>query len=192
MKTVTDITGKRFGRWTVLKQVPNVKNKVMWSCQCDCGTVKDVRGETLKFGISKSCGCYGLELAKKMGERNFQGHEEISQTYFSRIKREAIYRELDFTITIEYIWNLYLEQDRKCILTGLPIRFARMPLQDRAKTQTASLDRIDSSKGYIEGNVQWLHKSVNFMKYTLSQDEIIYYANLIARRYPLSAEAVIL
>lgn len=35
------------------------------------------------------------------------------------------------------------------------------------------LDRIDSSKGYIEGNVQWVHKDVNMMKQNYSQKYFI-------------------
>jgi hypothetical protein len=41
------------------------------------------------------------------------------------------------------------------------------------KYSTASIDRIDSSKGYEEGNIQWVHKHVNFMKRTYSQDYFI-------------------
>jgi hypothetical protein len=45
---------------------------------------------------------------------------------------------------------------------------------------TASLDRIDSSKGYIEGNLQWVHKDVNIMKMDLSQVEFIDYCVKVA------------
>ena len=45
---------------------------------------------------------------------------------------------------------------------------------------TASLDRIDSSKGYIEGNVQWVHKSVNIMKCDFSSDIFIGICNQIS------------
>jgi hypothetical protein len=38
---------------------------------------------------------------------------------------------------------------------------------------TASLDRIDSSKGYIEGNLQWLHKRINIMKGNMSEKEFL-------------------
>jgi hypothetical protein len=37
----------------------------------------------------------------------------------------------------------------------------------------ASLDRIDSEKGYIPGNVQWVHPAVNFMKHAMAQDVFI-------------------
>jgi hypothetical protein len=68
---------------------------------------------------------------------------------------------------VEYVWNLFLSQDRKCALSGIPIGF-----QDRSGS-TASLDRIDNSKGYVIGNVQWVHKDVNIMKHTHSQDYFI-------------------
>lgn len=45
---------------------------------------------------------------------------------------------------------------------------------------TASLDRIDNSKGYEEGNIQWVHKDVNFMKRTYSQEYFIKLCTLIS------------
>jgi hypothetical protein len=38
---------------------------------------------------------------------------------------------------------------------------------------SASLDRIDSSIGYIDGNVQWLAGKVNMMKQSYTQEEFI-------------------
>jgi hypothetical protein len=42
-----------------------------------------------------------------------------------------------------------------------------------ANKNTASLDRIDSSRGYIEGNVQWVHKMANMCKQHYSQKRFI-------------------
>lgn len=41
------------------------------------------------------------------------------------------------------------------------------------KKTTASLDRIDSTKGYIHGNLQWIHKDLNQMKSNRTQDEFL-------------------
>ena len=41
------------------------------------------------------------------------------------------------------------------------------------KEQTASFDRIDNSKGYEVGNIQWVHKEINMMRGTLSVDRFI-------------------
>lgn len=179
MKKVTDLTGKRFGRWCVTSMAPKRGKKIVWNCLCDCGQSKVILGESLRIGVSKSCGCYRDELAKEMGGQNFKGHEDISGGYFNRIKHEAGKRGLEFDLTIQFLWELYLQQDKRCKLSNVPIVFIRNYERDLKKGQTASLDRIDSSKGYIEGNVQWVHKDVNFMKYTLDQSRFLEYVKLI-------------
>lgn len=49
-----DLTGQKFGHWTVLKYDKNSK----WICQCECGTIKSVNTVSLRKGTSTSCGCY--------------------------------------------------------------------------------------------------------------------------------------
>ena len=44
---------------------------------------------------------------------------------------------------------------------------------------TGRLDRIDSKKGYVPGNVQWVYKPVNMMKWKLSQKEFIHICHLV-------------
>lgn len=63
MPTLIDLTGKKFGRWTVLKRAPNKGKSVYWTCECECGTIKDVKGQCLREGESLSCGCYQKEKA---------------------------------------------------------------------------------------------------------------------------------
>lgn len=79
------------------------------------------------------------------------------------IKGAAKRRNIPYTLTKQFLWNLYLKQGRRCALTGdiLP------------DINQASLDRIDSSKGYEEGNVQWVAVQANISKYTLSQEDFI-------------------
>ena len=53
-----DLTGKRFGRLTVISQAQNNENnKVCWLCRCDCGKETVKIGSLLKTGRTKSCGC---------------------------------------------------------------------------------------------------------------------------------------
>lgn len=59
----TDMSGKRFGEWTVIDYAGNSK----WNCVCSCGTRKTVRTNELKNGRSKSCGC----LARKKHDLNY-------------------------------------------------------------------------------------------------------------------------
>lgn len=63
MKKV-DITGKRFGLWTVLG-FSGVKNgQYLWRCRCDCGGEKDVIKQNLMRGLSSSCGCAKPEKSR--------------------------------------------------------------------------------------------------------------------------------
>ena len=84
-----------------------------------------------------------------------------------------------FDITIEYAWDLYLNQNKECALSGLPIKFS---FTRNKNDETASLDRIDSKLGYVEGNVQWVHKHVNMMKNVYSQKYFISICKLISNR----------
>jgi hypothetical protein len=61
-----DLTGLKFGRWTVVDKAPNKTRKnghshVAWRCVCECGKAKIVSAFSLKSGYSKSCGCFKLD-----------------------------------------------------------------------------------------------------------------------------------
>ena len=62
MQKLKDLTGKRFGRWTVIAECTNSPRK-RWVCRCDCGNVKDVCQYSLIRGDSTSCGCFSREEA---------------------------------------------------------------------------------------------------------------------------------
>lgn len=58
MGNFIDLTGQRFGKWTVLKRVgKNSQKQPTWLCKCDCGQEAIVDGSNLRKGLSKSCGC---------------------------------------------------------------------------------------------------------------------------------------
>ena len=91
-------------------------------------------------------------------------------------------RKIDFLISKEYVYNLFLKQNRKCALSGVEIKFADTSTLHSKGHTTASLDRIDSDRGYIEGNVQWLHKYVNIMKWKLSESDFLTWCSLIVNK----------
>lgn len=65
-----DLTGKSFGRWTVINFDEESKK---WLCKCTCGTMKLVNGSSLRGGKSKSCGCLSIELMQKRTFVNYSG-----------------------------------------------------------------------------------------------------------------------
>jgi hypothetical protein len=95
----------------------------------------------------------------------FTGFEEISGFYWSGIKCMAKTFNRDLDISISEAYDLYVKQNKKCAISGVPIYFSKI-----AKgINTASLDRIDSSLGYIKNNIQWVHKDINRMKLNFAQ-----------------------
>lgn len=108
-----------------------------------------------------------------------KGCGELSGSYLYMIKFRAIRQGYDFNLTAEYLWNLYLSQNRQCALSGLDICFPVIWSSTTKFSQTASLDRIDSSKGYVKGNVQWTHKDINKMKWDKSDCDFIGLCRLV-------------
>lgn len=100
-------------------------------------------------------------------------YEEIPISWFAAKVRRGSQRNYEFTITIEEVWDIYIAQDKVCALSGVPIDFKG----------TASLDRIDNSRGYVRENIQIVHKDVNYMKYIYSQDYFIKMCNLVASKH---------
>lgn len=61
-----DLTGERFGRLVVLKEVPKRPGdrRFRWLCQCDCGNTCEAQSNVL-VGGKKSCGCISTARAKE-------------------------------------------------------------------------------------------------------------------------------
>lgn len=81
MPNKIDLTGQRFGRWTVLYEGEPRYDKhgckhIRWHCRCDCGAERDVDGGNLRAGISKSCGCGNVEdyIGKTFGRLTVLGN----------------------------------------------------------------------------------------------------------------------
>lgn len=171
------IIGTKYNDWEVISE--NTYKYQRWykyRVRCKCGKEDYISSQSLKSGKSTKC-------KKCSTDEKYKGYNCISSSFFSRIIESAIKRNIEFNITIEYIYNLLEKQNFKCNLSNLDITMSRSYSIDRtnkiSKT-TASLDRIDSNKGYIEGNLQWIHKDINYMKNRYNQEYFIQMCKLIA------------
>ncbi|MEN6622494.1 MAG: hypothetical protein ABFD50_13190, partial [Smithella sp.] len=79
----------------------------------------------------------------------------VYSCYWAKIAEGAKRRGLQVLVEKEYILDLYKKQGGRCALTGVKLKLAQNSKEWKSRVQTASLDRIDPSKGYIEGNLQW-------------------------------------
>lgn len=115
--------------------------------------------------------------------KNWKGYKDISGDYWRVISTAAKKKGLGFDLTLDYIWDLYQEQNGLCKLSGLPLVLdTNLGEMNKCGYQrrTASLDRIDSTKGYVKGNVQWLHKDINQMKSNRTDQEFIQLCKAVA------------
>lgn len=177
-----DFTGQQIGLLKVIRRaedkiVPSGR-KIQWECECSCGKIVHREVHLLNRG---RCSCE--ECKAKLDRANFsQGYNLINGSYWNAVQRGAKKRGLEFSVSLEHAWDLFTKQGQCCALSGMPIEFAATKKKQFAGETTASLDRIYSNQGYVEGNVQWLHKTVNKMKLALDPDEFIDICRRITER----------
>jgi len=137
-------------------------------CKCgSCGEITNRRANTLR--LSKSC----RRCSSKTNSNNscWKGFGEITHDLYTTYKHSAKAKNLEFKVSIEYLWKLFIKQERKCSFTGEELYFNKT--YKNKSDRTASPDRIDSSKGYIEGNIQWVHRDVNKLKKNFSDERFL-------------------
>lgn len=66
----SDLTGRTFGRLTVLKRVGSGKDGAKWLCQCDCGKQMLTYTERLTSGHTRSCGCLQSDTRKQTFQKS--------------------------------------------------------------------------------------------------------------------------
>jgi hypothetical protein len=166
---ILDIKGLRSGKLVAIKYLYSKKDSdnssnAIWECKCDCGNRKEVIASRIKRKNIKSCGkCLsGPELG------TWKGYKNLSGSMWSRLKNRAKIRGLDLTVTKEELVKKFESQNAKCALSGLNITLTAA----NDEKDTASIDRIDSNKGYHSDNIQWVHKDVNTLKLFLQEEEL--------------------
>lgn len=178
-----NIINKTFGHLKVIKYLDKIKRgkdiKERYVCLCKCGQTKICFKQRLLDGRNTSCGCMSggqNDHKNKIHSKEpfvlqIDNYILLNKKQFNNIKYNAKKRNLEFNISYEDLIKLYEKQDKKCALSGLPIHFS--------KFNQASLDRIDSNKGYIKDNIQWIYIKLNFMKSTLNIIEFLNLCKLV-------------
>lgn len=177
---------EQYNELTVLGEVTD-KRRRKYLLRCSCGKEIVRRKDHVHNGRVRMCkSCASKETAKAYPPPiNRKGCGSLSGTHFNHIKHTAERRSLQFDLDAEYLNNLYKDQEEKCALTGVPIILSTNIRNNNVDWEfiTASLDRIDNSKGYVKGNVWWVHKEVNRLKNNYSLNDLLYWSKLIVDKH---------
>ena len=146
-----------------------------------CGKDREFsRKSALNAAEKKGTSCFSCRsvannisrTGTKTKEKNpaWKGFGCVPGKVFSKLKRDAERRNLPFEITIEDIYNQYNKQRECCAFSGFHIFFG----------VDASVDRIDSSKGYTLDNIQIVHKDLNMMKRAMPDIDFIWWCKAVS------------
>jgi hypothetical protein len=101
----------------------------------------------------------------------------IRVSWFNKYRISAAHRSLSWELDITDVSILLAQQAGRCALSGVWLT-TRGPLNEI----TASIDRIDNSRGYTKDNIQLVHKKINMMRGTLPIKEFVKFCEAVADR----------
>lgn len=151
MPKFQDLSGQKFGNWTVVKKTGSYLGTAIYECLCDCGTKKEVLRSNLVSGKTKSCGCAKSKIItiKKtthgQSKTKNQKSSKVYNSWSSMLNRcnnsnNSSYKNYGGRgITVCERW----------------LKFENF-LEDMGEPKkNQSIDRIDNNKGYYKENCRW-------------------------------------
>lgn len=118
--------GRKIGRWTILHELRKGGFKY-YECRCDCGTVRDVKANSIKSGRSQSCGCLKQERARDVISQNSKERISTNAAYhtnFQSIEREKPYKNNKsghkgvHWCKSQGLWKAYINVQKRAIYLG--------------------------------------------------------------------------
>jgi hypothetical protein len=164
-----------------------------------CGEIKSVlsfnKDKTKKFGIGGECKPCASKTAHEYYAKNSthikKRVSKYSESYLPKQHRDVISRlknlctkaknrTKEFNLIDLDLLDLWDKQDGRCAYTKLPL------LATANQFNTVSLDRVDSSKGYVVGNIQLVCSAINKMKQEYTEEMFLLFCLLVTQNNKLS------
>lgn len=163
-----DLSGMSFGRLTAISiSKKDTKRRGYWNCVCICGNKKIVRRDSLLRGMVKSCGCLQYDAIRKVaGPIKNVAVKRVFSKYASSAKNRGI----EFSLTPVQLENIVT---KRCIYCGKEPENTITRHRINDTFNYSGIDRVDNSKGYIEGNTVPCCWDCNLSKHSRTREEFL-------------------
>ena len=149
MPRLNDVSGMKFGRYTVIcRSGSDKRGQATWLCRCECGREKVVRGYALRRGTAKSCGCLVVDTSRALHTTHGLVRDNLkayrawaamkTRCYNQNFKSYPDYGGRGITVCASWINS-----------------FEQFFLDMGPPPDGLTLDRIDYNSGYSKSNCRW-------------------------------------
>ena len=185
MGAFIDLTDKIFGRLKVLNREGVDKDKrPMWNCICECGKNTIVKGNLLRRGETKSCGCLLLEKNRERANLRRRKVPDTLVEIYNNIKQRCYnpnnkmyYRYGGRGIIMCEEWLNSYEKFYNDVISNYNCNY--------------QLDRRDNNGNYCPENCRWVSKEVNMQNSSatkLSEEQVLLIRNSTKKTKELQKE----
>jgi len=163
------VPGAKYGRLTTVERRGWLGGEPAFLFRCECGVEKVIVAQSVRRGITKSCGCLRSEVSVRLGSTNphpgRDGKAHI-RYYYKGYKARAHHKGIAFSLTLEQFHEIILAD---CCYCGSPP--AVRDVKRYGSYAVNGIDRKDSGGAYTLENCVPCCPKCNYGKNVMNVDE---------------------
>lgn len=193
VKIESNLSGKTFGKFLVIKKVDSYKHKsngrvtcrARYECLCECGRIQIV--DAIKLRSGKRSQCINCSYKERPQSKSNLSNEQ--RLFNLSIIQRCKGKDIKIDLTLEEFKDII---DKNCYYCGCKPKLKNYlncnRIVKKGELYANGIDRLDSNKGYNIENCVPCCKICNIMKSTLSEEEFISHIKKIIDNYGISKE----